>query len=84
MEKHEQELRRVASENLALMTIVCEFMARFARSHPACAELVREGFDCTIEHLQIEAMRPVPSLPRYDFKHATYAAESLRRLTLGE
>jgi hypothetical protein len=52
MEKHEQELRRVASENLAMMAIICEFMARFARSHPACKELVREGFDCAIEHLQ--------------------------------
>jgi hypothetical protein len=84
MEKHEQELRRVASENLAMMAVVCEFMARFARSHPACAERVREGFDCAIEHMQIEAMRPTPSLPRYDYKHATYAAEQLRRFTLPE
>jgi hypothetical protein len=61
------------------MTIVCEFMARFARSHPACAELVREGFDCAIEHLQIEAMRPVPRCRGTTSSTPTYAAESLRR-----
>jgi hypothetical protein len=84
MNMHEWKLRQLASENLAVMGVMAEFLHRFAKCDPYCAAMVRAGFDSAIEHLQIEAMRPTKALPRHDYVHAMHAADQLRQLTLGE